>query len=311
MDTQPEMAVADAVAPDAQPVVPANETTDAADFYRDQPQADAEPAPQGDEGGEGEQEGGDPDPIAAPLSWAKDAKETFASLPREAQEIIAKRETEREQFVQSKAREASQTRNTVETEARGVIQQMMQNHASQLEQYAGQFNVAPPDVRLLQSADPAHHAAYYEQDRQYRIASAQRETLSQQAQQARQQADGIAAQEREQSIAAENAILAEKVPEWSDPSERAKFLGSLEPIAAELGYPQELMAQAGATDILALRQASGWKAKADKYDQLMKQRMEPVRAAKQIPPNARAGAPTGQSQPIGTAELLYPNDVRR
>lgn len=308
MASQPE-ALVDAVAPEAQPVdATTPEAFDAKDFYN-------EPAAEGEssEPVEGEDDGlrEAAEPIAAPLSWAKDAKETFASLPREAQEVIAKRETEREQFVQAKAREAATTRQAVEREAQTALQQIMQGHAHQLEQYAGQFDVSPPDTRLLQSSDPQHHAAYYEQDRQYRIASAQRENLSQQAQQARRQAEGLQQQQMQAAMAEEHAILAEKIPEWSDPSERAKLLGLLEPIAAELGYPQELMAQAGATDILALKAAHSWKQDADKYRQLMKQRMQPVRAAKQITPTARAMSPGGQSAPASVAAQLYPNDVRR
>jgi len=45
-----------------------------------------------------------------------------------------------------------------------------------------------------------------------------------------------------------------------------------------LGYAPEIQGQANATDILALRQASEWKAKAEKYDKLQGTRMEAVRA---------------------------------
>lgn len=265
--------------------------------------------PEGDE--EGKQEEPEAEPIAAPTSWAKDAKEVFAALPREAQEVIAKREAERESFVQSKSREAATTRQQVETEAHTVIQQLMQNHAQQLETYAQQFEAPRPDIRLLQSADPQHRELYYQQKDAYEYATAQRDALAQQVEQARQQATFAEQQQGQAELQRELAMLQERLPEWSDPSERAKLLSDIQPIAAELGYSPELMAQARAQDILALKTAHGWREDALKYRDLMKRKMEPVRAAKQLPPVARAGAPTGQAKPAGVISTLYPNDPPR
>src|SRR3546814_6337407 len=60
--------------------------------------------------------------------------------------------------------------------------------------------------------------------------------------------------------------------------------------------PAELMAQASSTDILALKRASDWKAKAEKYDKLIAKRMEGVRAAKALPRMARPGVKPGKGQ---------------
>src|SRR3546814_5587834 len=68
-----------------------------------------------------------------------------------------------------------------------------------------------------------------------------------------------------------------------EPSTAPELQRTLESIGAELGYPAELMAQASSTDILALKRASDWKAKAEKYDKLIAKRMEGVRAAKALP----------------------------
>ncbi len=285
-------------------------TDGSTDAPTDQPPANDQPP--ADEASQDEPPVDDQPPVEAPTSWAKDAKDVFAGLPREAQEIVARRERERDAFVQTKSREAAQTRQTVENEARGVIQQQAEQYAQQIEAYIPQLAIQAPDIRLLQSGDPQHHAIYNEQDRQYRIATAQREQLTQQAQQARAQAQQVAEQQQVQVMQAERQVLEEKLgSEWSDPSARAKLLGDLEPIAAELGYSQEVMAQAGSADILALKTALAWKAKADKYDQQNKAKMVPVREARQAPPAARPGAPTAQAAPKGTLETLYPNDVRR
>ena len=285
---------------------PAN---DASDFYRDTP-ADVGADGQGDTDVEHLPEA-EPEPIPAPLSWASDAKEIFGTLPREAQEAIAKREGDREKFVQSKSREAVQARQAVEQEARQAFITLQTNHAAELQRYASQFQVPEPDARLLDSEDPSHHRLYMQQDAAYRHGNAQRMRAQQEANQAQQRADALAEQEQQMAIQAEVAILSEKIPEWSDPSARAKLLSDLQPIAAELGYSPEVMAQARAADILALRHVSELKAKASKYDQLMKTRMEPVRLAKQIPPAARAVAPAGQAKPTDLSAAMYPDDVRR
>lgn len=272
---------------------------------QDDAQTDADAEPDADANTEPAVE-----PIAAPTSWAKDAKEVFAALPREAQEVIATRERDREAFVQAKSREVATTRQQVETEARQIIQTQAETYAAQIEAYLPQLAVAPPDIRYLQSNDPEHHAIYNEQDRAYRLATAQREQLSQQAQQARQQADHAAEQNRLMEAQADHQLLEQKLgTEWSDPSARAKLLGNLEPIAAELGYSPEVMSQAGAADILALKTALDWKAKADKFDQQNKARMIPVREAKQLPPTTRPGTNPG-SGPRSTLDVLYPNDRR-
>src|SRR3546814_16442673 len=83
-----------------------------------------------------------------------------------------------------------------------------------------------------------------------------------------------------------------------EPSTAPELQRTLESIGAELGYPAELMAQASSTDILALKRASDWKAKAEKYDKLIAKRMEGVRAAKALLPMARPGVKHGKAQQI-------------
>lgn len=285
---------------------------DAADFYSEGEDG-ADDADQADE----QQEEGDdqPEPIDAPLSWAKDAKEVFAKIPREAQEIIIARERDRETAVQAKFREAAGTRQAVETEARQALATIMQNHQQALQQYEQMFQVPEPDLNLLNSDDPAQRTLYFQQEAQYRAAHAQRQQLTQQMQEAEQHAQAIQLHQQQAELQAEHQMLEEKLgTEWSDPSARAKLLGDLTPIAAELGYPQELIAQARACDILAMKNAFEWKAKAAKWDEYNKAKMIPVRQAKggqSIPPTARTIAPQGNRQSVSVEAQLYPDDVRR
>lgn len=316
--TQPETALASTDAPAAQPV----EATQPAahvpypDDQPREPEADkplpAAVAPDDADTPEADAETvGEPDPIDAPASWAKDAKDVFAALPREAQEIVAKREQERDTEVRRAQNAVHTTRQQVEREALGHVQQLREQTARQLQQYAQQFTPQAPDLRLLQSQDPAHHAEYYAQDRAYRVEMAQHQQLTQQAQEAQREADQIADQQSHQAMQAEHQALVEAIPEWSDPTQRQNLIAELEPIGAELGYSPELMAQAGATDILALKTALSWKRDAEKLRDLQnKAKMVPVRAARQIPPAGRVAAPSGQgAKPVGTLAQLYPNDV--
>lgn len=317
--TQSEAAPADPVdtAATAQPdpTPPAQDDYDPEDFYADdKPKVDANAAaPDADPDAPEDEEGDDdPKPIDAPLSWAKDAKEVFATLPPEAQKIISEREAARETALQTKFREAAGTRQQVETEARTALQTIMQNHHQQLAQYQQQFEVPQPDLRLLNSDDPSERALYFQQEAQYRAASAQREHITQQMRDAEAHAQAIADQQQAAELQAEHQFLEEKLgTEWSDPSARAKLLGDLGPIAAELGYPQELIANARGVDIIAMRQAAAWKSDSEKYRKLQQAKMIPVRAAKGVPPTSRPGAPAGSRQPQDIVSQMYPNDVRR
>ena len=82
---------------------------------------------------------------------------------------------------------------------------------------------------------------------------------------------------------------------------RYKVSGSeqeLASIARELGYSDDLIASAGAHDILAMKKVAELKAKADRWDALQRKKMETVRAAKALPKVAKPGT----AQPKGAAQ---------
>jgi len=249
----------------------------------------------------------EPDPIAPPVSWDKDGREQFAALPREAQEYIARRETARDLEV----RRAQSERGRIERETLTHRENLARDYAQRLQGYARQFDVPAPDIRLLQSGDPAHRDAYYAQDQEYRLAQHQRTELDRQMQAATQEAESAATEQERLALAEDDALLSATIPEWSDPSGRANLLAKLEPIGAELGYSRELMAQAGATDILALRTALNWKENSDRYRDLMKRKMVPVREAKRVvSQTGRVDAPgMAKAAAVGSLAQLYPNDV--
>jgi hypothetical protein len=61
------------------------------------------------------------------------------------------------------------------------------------------------------------------------------------------------------------------------------------------------MAQAGSTDILALKKAAEWKAKALQLDALNAKKMAAVRSAKGLPKMARPGVTQGKGAQAATA----------
>lgn len=297
--------------PEAAPAV-VEKPYEAEDFYKDDIKP-ANDAPGEEEGTEGQEEPeADLEPIAPPTSWAKEFKDQFAALPRDMQEIVSKRESERDKFVNQKSMEASQAQQRVESEARQAFAVLQRNHADQLQKYAQQFEAHQPDPRLLETGDPEHMRLYMQQQARYQSTAAQRSQAQQEADTARQQAEALQNHEAQLAIQEQHRVLAEQVPEWSEPSSRAKLLSDLQPIATELGYSDEVISQANASDILALRKIAEYKVDATKYRELMKKKMVPVRAAKGIPPAVRTGAPVnGSGQTMDATALLYPDDQPR
>jgi hypothetical protein len=233
-----------------------------------------------------EAEADDLPPIEAPVSWDAEAKAVFASLPREAQEIVNKREAERERFVQQKSQEAVRAKQETEQAAIQQLAQIEHGYAQQFEQLASQLAPQRPNPDLLRY-DPQ---AFYAQQADYESAVAQQQQLQQQAHHYAQQAS-LREQRAEQArMAQEHALIVEQFPEYLDPTNGTKLRQELSTVARELGYPPELIEQARAPDILAMRTAAQWKAKADKLDRLEAKKMEKVRAAKDLPKVATPGA---------------------
>ena len=230
--------------------------------------------------------------IDPPVSWDADGKERFAKLPPADQRYIAERESQRDRFVQAKATSEAQHRKAAES----LFEQNTQLHrqyAEQLDTYAQALQPQRPEPSLI-ATDPATYAqqlAYYEQ------ATAQRDYLAQQSSEAQRQAQAITQQQAAYQSAQDEAALNELVPEYGDPVKRTEFLTSVIGVARELGWPDELIAQARPHDIVAVRKAAGWKADAEKWRSLQKAKSEPVKAARALPKVSTPGA----AQPKGSA----------
>jgi uncharacterized protein YeaO (DUF488 family) len=288
---------------------PAAEPTNAADYFtqlaeeqfgvtdeEEQPAEGEQAQPDGTEEADDEptleEEVDDLPPIDAPVSWDAEAKAKFAELPRDAQEVIAKRESEREKFVQSKSQEAARAKQEAEQAAIQQVAAYEAQVAQQLSQYAEQIAPQRPNPALLQH-DPQ---AFYAMQADYEAKVAQQQQLQQQSQQYAQQAQLRAQQIAQAEAAEQHRIIVDSFPEYADPTTGPELQRKLTAVAKELGYPDELIGQARATDILAIRQAAEWKADAEKYRALQKTKMEKVRAAKGLPKVATPGVSQGTDQ---------------
>jgi len=239
-----------------------------------------------------EEEADDLPPIDAPVSWDAEAKAKFAELPRDVQEFVSKREGERERFVQSKSQEAARAKQEAIQAATAELTQIERQYAQHFQQVAEQLQPQRPNPALLQH-DPA---AFYAQQAHYEETVAQQRELQQRSAEYAQQAQAREAQAAQAQAAEEHRIIVENLPEYLDPTTGPKLRAELSAVAKELGYPDELIGQARASDIMAMKKVSDLKAKADKYDALMSQKMAGVRAAKGLPKVAKPGVAQGSDQ---------------
>jgi hypothetical protein len=239
-----------------------------------------------------EEEADDLPPIEAPVSWDAEAKAVFATLPRDAQEIVQKREADRERFVQQKSQEAARAKTEVEQSAYQQLAQYDRQVSEQIQQLAAQIGPQRPNPALLQH-DPM---AFYSQQAAYETAQAQQRELQQQADIYARQASEREALAEQAYHAEQHRLIVENLPEYTDPTTGPKLQQELSAVARELGYPPELIGQARATDIIAMKRVADLKAKADKYDALMAKKMEKVRQAKGLPKVATPGVSQGSDQ---------------
>lgn len=277
-------------AADEAPVDPdVNDLDEAPADEADQPDDEDPDAEQED----GEEEEDIPPP---PVSWSKEDAKAWNELTPAARDVVMRREAERDRFVREKARESATHRQQVENEALNLLATERENQAKALEVLASAYAPRRPDPAMLYSQDQNVVMEYHRQMAAYEAAAAQHNHVQQAMTQAQQEATQLRQAQDAQAMRQEQERLQDALPEWFDPSVGPKLKAELQSIGAELGYPEELMAQAGANDILALKKAADWRAKAAKYDKLMSKKMEGVRAAKALPKVGRPGAQATRGQ---------------
>jgi hypothetical protein len=294
---QQVMHMADALASEAS--APASADDRVEDFAEFLDQLEDEEILQNETGEPGEDdqaqaaEPGDP-AITPPISWGNDAKELFAQLSPDLQAKVAEREAQRERALQAATTNAADAKRHAFVEANASFADQQRLYAAHLEQIAARFAPQRPDPALL-AQDPQ---AFYELQALYENEAAQHHALTQQAAQAEAEARQRDAIAHHHALQQDHAALGAHLgDDWNDVSRRRELLTGLEQVGAELGYSMELMGQANATDILALKAAAEWKAKAERYDAIQASKPGAVRAARNAPRVAKPGVtPTRAEQ---------------
>lgn len=231
-------------------------------------------------------------PIHPPTSWPDEDKAAFADLPRALQERVTAREAEREKFVQAKSREASTARTQAEQQAVAYIKQQNEMHAQQLVSLLPDIPEEPSAHLLTQDPNAYAEAIDY---RNWALREHHR--ASQTIQQLATQQQQLDQYQGTQAMQASVELLAQEFPEFLDGTTRPELVKKITSTGIALGFSQDQLNSVDGAEVLALRKASEWKDKADRYDSLMAKRMDKVREAKTLPRVSRPGA----AQPRGAA----------
>jgi hypothetical protein len=267
-------------------------------------------------------------PIEAPVSLDAKAKELFAALPREAQEVFGNRIAEQDRKIRDVGTQLSQTRDKVYAEANNALAERYEQNSAVLEQYAQAIVGQAPDPRLLYSSNPEEVAYYHRAKYEHEQSLAQLQNMHLVAQQSTEQAALLRQQAGKQGAIEAWYAASQDNPDWFDPSTlnlKPEIQEEIESIGRELGIPIDLrvefseqgfgFGELDSSDIKALtavmniaNEREAFKVKADKWDQYQSSKMAGVRAAKTAPKLTQpgiAGKPQGEKSAL---DLLYPDD---
>jgi hypothetical protein len=225
-------------AANAEAVPPANDSADAS------APADAAPPVEPEAPGEPTASAEPPAaqaPIEPPRSWTKEARERFASLPRETQEYLASREQDRDRELRRSQNDAAEQRKALDAERRQAEQARTQYESAlpavlatlqqvQADSFSDVKSIV--DVERLAREDWPRYVLWDAQ--QKRIASAQQDlagAAQRQEQERRIRLDEYVKRERD--------VLVEKLPEIADPVQRSKLEQSALGMLRELGFSDQ------------------------------------------------------------------------
>ncbi len=224
--------------------------------------------------------------IKPPVSLNKEQTAAFKQLPPDLQKVWAETEAQRNEQVRVKTTEAAEATRTATSQAQAALAEIQQQYAAELEVYASAFRPEEPDVSLL-ATDPA---AYAQQAHLARQMAAQHDALMQQVNAIRGQADQTLQARQAETVQMEQARLRTEWPDILDPAKQSDLWNGIVETGKALGFAPDLLANSNATEMLALKTASDWKAKADKWDAFQVRKMSNVRAAKELPKVAKPNA---------------------
>lgn len=233
-------------------------------------------------------------PIEPPRSWTKEAKDRFASLPRDTQEYLLQRETERDRAVSRSQQEAAKWRQDAEAKFQQADQiraryeqalpQMVQAMQTQM---MGEFADIQnwQDVENLARTDFPRFQLWQLAKQKMEAAARQMEEVT-----ARQQAE--IADKWKNYHTAEDAKFSQQSPEMADPVKARVFRDNVRSTLSDLGFNDDEVRDAWNGKVgVALRdhRVQLLIRKATLYDQMMKNAGKIAEKKAPVPPVVRPG----------------------
>ena len=243
--------------------------------------------------------------IDPPVSYPAEMKAKFAQLPTDMQASLAQLEAQRNRQVQDVTTRAAEAQRLAQADTARQVAQSQAVHAQQIATIAEAY--APREPQPWEFQD---HESYAVARRQFDEASAQHRQLMQHAEELRTEAGEHSRMQEQAMIVQDARRVMVEMPELADQASYRQLVEQLTPIARELGYDDQRIAQAWPSDVLAMKRVAASKADAEKWRALQARKMEGVRAARQLPKVSRPGVASGGGQAPGrsVAQTLYPND---
>lgn len=218
--------------------------TDASEDVKAADEADKD-TPSADEGETNDEDAdqGDALPtIEPPSSWKAEEKDVFKSLPRAAQEAIARREQDRTTELRNLQNGQAEQRKTVDAEVaklKGLAEKISAHVQTEISALAQAFPEikSEADVAALAERDPARFAVFQAKLMQFNSArQAEADAQTELAQKANQQ--------QQESLGQAKTALLEAFPTWKDPQVARKELTELQDYAISMGASEQTARQA-------------------------------------------------------------------
>lgn len=265
----------------------------------EEPGAEHESAPDGDDAEPAEAPGETEDedeteesPIQPPRTWTKAEKEAFASLPREHQQAIVARESERDSYYQRGLKEAADKQRAASAREQAAEQARLQYEAAlpQLyQQFAAQFQSEFQDIKTwddvsaMRQNDPMRYMAW--QEAREKGTALQKQTSEAQQRQQQEQAERWV-----NYVNAETQAFTEKAPEFANPETATKAQAQAREVLIDLGFSEgELAAMWEQGQSLSLRDHRVMLLVRDAMKYRTAQKAAKTAAKKPVPPVQRPG----------------------
>jgi hypothetical protein len=237
--------------------------------------------------------------IAAPQSWDATERATFATLPPQAQEIILKRETERDRAVSRAQQEAGDARKSAEAQLQAGMAELAQykttfdqavTRANQV--FAGKWENV--DWVALARSDPA---AYTVLKAEFDAEQAELQTLKGKQAEAARAAQATAQAEFQNYLASEAAALVDIAPHLAGAeattkrAEVGQFLQGLKKPNGERAFDDQVIGRISAWELALAHDAIEYR-KLKAAGKAIAAKPAPTPQARPAPAQARAAVPS-------------------